>query len=348
MKKTLISFFLSLPLMLSAQVSEFRPGIVAEGVNYVLPRTGVRADITVYKTTYTPGEFARYAERYMHLKGVPAETQTSYSINTINIYQYGEPDTLKYYTIKLKDKSIAPLAQLTPEGFLVAINTNVPVVSPQQPAPIETHHKLDAQRYFTSEILAASSTSKMAELVAQEIMDIRESKNSIRRGQIESMPKDGASLKILLDELDLQETALLQLFVGYTDTVSHTESCSVMPEADIDKAIFFRFSKKLGLLDDDDLAGEPYYISLRDQHTVPLPTEAEMKKRKINGIVYNMPSMANVLIFNAQSTIYDKDLPFPQFGTIDVLAPTLFGKEATTTVTLNPETGSLLKIGKGM
>lgn len=346
MKKTFFSLFLSLPLMLSAQVSEFRPGIVADGVNYVLPRTGVRADVTVYKTIYTPGEYARYADRYMHLKNISAETHTSYSIKSINIYQYGEPDTLKYYTIKLKDKSVAPLAQLTPEGFLVSINTNVPVSSPKQPETIETHNKLDSHQYFTSEILAASSSVKMAELVAQEIMDIRESKNSIRRGQVESMPKDGASLKILLDELDQQETALMQLFVGYTDTISTTESYSVMPEGNLEKVVFFRFSKKLGLLDDDDLAGEPYYITLHDLHTVPLPTEAEAKKRKINGIVYNMPSMANVRIFNTQSAIYDKDLPFPQFGTIDVLAPTLFGKDATTTVTLNPETGALVKVGK--
>ena len=207
MKKTFFSLFLSLPLMLSAQVSEFRPGIVADGVNYVLPRTGVRADVTVYKTIYTPGEYARYADRYMHLKNISAETHTSYSIKSINIYQYGEPDTLKYYTIKLKDKSVAPLAQLTPEGFLVSINTNVPVSSPKQPETIETHNKLDSHQYFTSEILAASSSVKMAELVAQEIMDIRESKNSIRRGQVESMPKDGASLKILLDELDQQAHA---------------------------------------------------------------------------------------------------------------------------------------------
>ena len=347
MKHNILSLLvLSMPLMLNAQVSEFRTGVVADGVNYVLPRTGIRADVSVYKTTFTPGEYARYAERYMHLKDVPAEPRTSYSISSINIYQYGEPDTLKYYTIKLKDKSVAPLAQLTPEGFLVSINTTVDVPTHQQPAVLTTHHKLDGHRYFTSEIMTAASTAKQAELIAQEIMDIRESKNSIRRGQIEAMPKDGASLKILLDELDQQESALMQLFTGYTDTTSVSETYSLMPDADVEKTVFFRFSQKLGLLDHDDLAGEPYYISVHDQHTVPLPTEAEAKKRKINGIVYNMPSMASVRIFTPQSTIYDKDLPFPQFGTVDVLAPTLFGKDATTTVTFNPEVGSLVKIGK--
>ncbi len=345
MKKLFFSL-LCLPLVVMAQVSEFRPGIVADGVNYALPRTGIRADVTVRKSVYTPGDFARYADRYLHIRNVSTEPQTRYSIASINIYQYGEPDTLKYFTVKMKDKTVAPLAQLTPNGLLVAINTQIPVSQPEQAAPIKTNHRLDARSYFTSEILAASSTAKMAELAAQEIMDIRESKNAIRRGQVESMPKDGASLRILLSELDQQENALMQLFVGYTDTITHTESFSIMPETDIEKAVFFRFSSILGLLDDDDVAGAPYYITIRDLHTVPLPTEAEQKKRKIIGIVYNMPSMASVRIYSQRETVYEKDLAFPQFGTIDQLAPALFGKDATTTVTLNPVTGALVQIAK--
>ncbi|MBP5376760.1 MAG: DUF4831 family protein [Bacteroidaceae bacterium] len=332
--------------MVNAQVSEFRPGIVADGVNYALPRTGVRADVTVRKITYTSGEFARYAERYLHMKDVNPEAQTYYEIDRINIYQYGEPDTLKYYTVKLKDKTVAPLVQLTDAGLMVAINTNVPLNTPEVPKPTSTHNQLNGHQYFTSEILAAASSSKMAELVAQEIMDIRESKNSIRRGQVESMPKDGASMRIVLGELDQQEAALLQLFTGWRDTTTTTESYSIMPDGDIQKAVFFRFSTKLGLLDDDDVAGMPYYISIRDQHTVPLPTEAEMKKRRINGIVYNMASVADVKIFSAEATIYDKELPFPQFGTIDVLAPTLFGKDATTSVIFNHATGTIQQINK--
>ena len=315
-------------------------------MNYALPRTGIRADVTVHKITYTPGEFSRYAERYLHMQNVQTEAQTYYEIGSINIYQYGEPDTLKYFTVKLKDKTIAPLLQLTDAGLIVAINTNVPSSTPAVPRPTSTRNQLNGRQYFTSEILAAASSTKMAELVAQEIMDIRESKNAIRRGQVESMPKDGASMRIILGELDQQEAALLQLFTGWRDTTTHTESYSIMPDADIQKTVFFRFSSKLGLLDDDDVAGAPYYISIRDQHSVPLPTEAELKKRKVGGIVYNMPSVANVKIFSAKETIYDRDLPFPQFGTLDVLAPTLFGKDATTSVVFNPATGTIQQINK--
>ena len=340
------SLFLATALTARAQFSEFRPGVIAEGVNYALPRTGIRADVTAQKVVYVPGEFAKYAERYLHVPNVSTEPSTTWQVTSMNVYPYGEPDTLKYFTVKLKDKSVAPMAQLTKTGILVAVNTTTELKDAPQPPTITTHHKLDGKKYFTAEILAAASTSKMAELAAQEIFDIRESKNTIRRGQAESMPKDGASLKIVLDELDEQENALTQLFVGHRDTTICHESYSIVPDGDVDQHVLFRFSQKLGFVDADDLAGEPYYISIRDQHTVPLPTEAEAKKRKINGLAFNMPSIASVRIFNSAATAYDRDIPFGQFGTVDVLSATLFGKDATTSVTFDPTTGALLHLTK--
>lgn len=45
----------------------------------------------------------------------------------------------------------------------------------------------------------------MAELTAREIYNIRDSKNTILRGQAETMPKDGASLQLVIDQLNKQE-----------------------------------------------------------------------------------------------------------------------------------------------
>lgn len=54
----------------------------------------------------------------------------------------------------------------------------------------------------------------MAELVAKEIYNIRESKNALVRGQADNMPKDGAQLKLMLDHLDEQEQAMTEMFSG--------------------------------------------------------------------------------------------------------------------------------------
>lgn len=344
MKKTIIitlASWMSLGALAQTQVAEFNPGVVANGVNYALPKTVLKVDVSAIQAVYTPGEFAKYADRYLHISGVSPESTTTWNVQTLEVYQEGMPDTSKFFTVKLKDKTVAPLVQLTKSGILLAVNTEVKSEERTQPSSRTTNHKLDARQYLTEEILTATSTAKMAELTAQEILDIRESKNSIKRGQVESMPKDGASLKIVLEELNRQEEALTQLFVGYTDTTFITKSFDALPMEDVNNQVLFRFSRKLGFVDADDLAGDPYYLSVKDQHTVMLPNEQEKAKRKIDGLVYNMPSMANVTISTMQSVLFEQKLPFAQLGTIDVLSPTLFNKGATIKLTLQPATGGI-------
>ena len=336
--------FLMLSASAQTQVAEFNPGIAANGVNYALPKTVLKVDVSAIKVVYTPGEFARYADRYLHIGGVSEEPSTAWQTTNLSVYQEGTPDTLKVFTVKLKDKTVAPMAQLTKSGVLVAVNTTADVEEHAIPEPRTVGHKANARQYLTEDILTATSTAKMAELTAQEILDIRESKNAIKRGQVESMPKDGASLKIVLDELNAQEEALTQLFVGYADTTFITKTYSLLPAADIDQKVLFRFSQKLGFVDADDLAVEPFYVSLKDLHTVVIPSEKELAKRKIEGLVYNMPSMAKVTISTMRSTLYEKELPFAQFGTIDMLSPTLFNKGVTTKLTLNPATGGIMHL----
>lgn len=334
-------FCMSLAAMAQTQVTEFNPGIAANGVNYALPKTVLKVDASAIKVVYTPGEFAKYAERYLHISGVSSEPSTTWKMKTLNVRQEGVPDTAKIYTVKLKDKTVAPMVQLTSSGILVAVNNHVDLPEQEFPETRTTNHKMDARQYLTEDILSATSTSKMAELTAQEILDIRESKNAIKRGQVESMPQDGASLKIVLDELNRQEEALTQLFIGYTDTTFTAKTYTMMPMEDLDELVLFRFSRKLGFVEADDLAGDPYYLSVKDKHTVVLPDEKEMAKRKIDGLVYNMPSMANVTISTMHGKVYEQELPFAQFGTIDMLSPTLFNKGATTKLTLHPATGGL-------
>lgn len=332
---------MSLAAMAQTQVTEFNPGIAANGVNYALPKTVLKLDASAIKVVYTPGEFAKYAERYLHISGVSSEPSTTWKMTTLNVRQEGVPDTTKIYTVKLKDKTVAPMVQLTPSGVLVAVNNHVDLPEEEFPETRTTNHKMDARQYLTEDILSATSTSKMAELTAQEILDIRESKNAIKRGQVEAMPQDGASLKIVLDELNRQEEALTQLFTGYTDTTFTAKTFAVMPVGDLDEQVLFRFSRKLGFVEADDLAGDPYYLSVKDKHTVVLPDAKEAAKRKIEGLVYNMPSMANVTISTMQGKVYEQELPFAQFGTIEMLSPTLFNKGATTKLTLHPATGGI-------
>lgn len=146
---------------------------------------------------------------------------------------------------------------------------------------------------MTEEILSAGSTAKMAELTAKEIYNIRESKNLILRGQADTMPKDGASLKLIMDNLDKQEKALTDMFTGKEVTEDKLFTAVILPDKEVTNDVVLRFSKKLGILSSDNLAGEPIYIKVESptpiQTTVVTEEDSKKKKKAPKGILYNIP-----------------------------------------------------------
>ena len=75
--------------------STYLPGITPEGAIYLLPKTGIKITVLVEKTTYTPGELCKYAERYLRIKDASPTPSVSYRI--INIHQdaFAVADTSK-------------------------------------------------------------------------------------------------------------------------------------------------------------------------------------------------------------------------------------------------------------
>ena len=206
--------------------------------------------------------------------------------------------------------------------------------------------RIDPRSFMTEEILIAGSTAKMAELVAKEIYNIRESKNSLTRGQADYMPKDGAALKLMLDNLDEQEQAMMQMFAGTTDRTEKSFTIRIKPEAGMKEKVAFRFSKKLGMLDADNLSGEPYYISIINQETLPPVDPKGKEKKKMDGVIYNIPGKAQVTVFTPNKRYFDGELPVTQFGTTECLVDNLFNKKVNTRVIFNPNTGGIVKIDK--
>lgn len=348
MKTGLFAFALLLSLSASAQtrVSGYAPGQNEEGVTYFLPQTTLSITVVAEKTVFTPGDFCRYAEKYLRLTGVSAQAYEQWKIKEIKVVPVGTPDKDQAYTIELKDKTVAPLVELTPDGILKAINTHNTLAegSGEEPASETPQAPVNPRDYMTEEILMAGSTAKMAELTAKEIYNIRESKNSLTRGQADYMPTDGESLKIMLANLNRQETALLQLFEGTTVTETKKFNLTLLPTGNIDKEVLFRFSKRLGVVGANNLAGEPVYVSLENRNTVPMASPEEKAKKKLEGVVYNVPGKAHVMVFQGKEKYYEGELPFAQFGNREILSKKLFDKKTTTQVMFDPTTGGVLKI----
>ena len=351
MKKT--SFILSityclLSISLSAtaqtEVEPFVPGSTLEGICYYLPRTAFRVTVIAEKTTIRPGDFYKYADRYMRLQNVPTEESVQWELKSIKLEPYGKPDKNKAYSIKLKSKTVAPLVGLSRDGILLSINTDAQETHlPDLPKPEKGQAPENPRTYMTQEILAAGSTAKMAELCAQEIYDIRDSKNALIRGEADNTPKDGAQLKLMLDQLDKQASVLESLFSGTTQTDTEVFSFFYDPQKETERDILFRFSKKLGVLDSDNLAGEPVTVSLKVLETIPtaVPSEEAAKKRAKmeHGVYYNVPARTKINISYDGQEYVNLETPMAQFGIVEILANTLFDKKTSTQVTFFQATG---------
>lgn len=326
-------------------LSDYRPGVTSEGAVYFLPKTAIRVSVLIEKSTYTPGDFSNYAMRYLRLKDVALEPSTIYRVVAVSQSPYALPDTTKAYAVKFNAKTVAANLALSDDGILQAINTKPKAQEQPQSFQAAPKQKKENPRQFMSEdILAAGSTAKMAELTAREIYDLRENKNLLIKGQADFMPHDGAQMKLMLERLDQQDKALTSLFSGTTVKDTTETILTIIPDGNINKQVLFRLSQRRGLVDADDLSGEPYYVTVEDLKTVP-PVNQEMaakkKKQPESGIYVNVAGRMRSTIFKGKQNFSVKDFPAGQFGNVELLSGELFNKHYSTRLWLNPLTGAV-------
>ena len=195
MKKLLLSLLMILPSFLYAQD-------IMEGTTYYLPKTVLKINMLIERTSVTPGELHLYAERYLKKKDVASEASDNYRIVKMSIYSESIPDTAKQFTARVDQKHSINSIKLNSDGIILAVNTDAkqptarePFIPAPKPAPLNPHD------YMNQDILASGSMAKMAELTAQEIIDIRESRSQLSKGQADFMPQDGAQMSLMLKNL---------------------------------------------------------------------------------------------------------------------------------------------------
>ena len=344
----LLTNLLTLSLINAQTASSFyQPGVTTEGAVYFLPKTAIKITVQVEKTSYTPGDFARYAERYLRINNVSLTPSVSYRITSIRQEAVAVADTAKRYAVEFNAKTSATNVNLSDDGILLSINaepkkatTTKAFVAAPRPANI------NPRQYMSEEILAAGSTAKMAELTAQDIYEIRESRNLLVRGQADNMPKDGEQLRLMLNQLDLQNQSLTSLFTGVTVNDTTEQVFTIIPDKEIAHDILFRFSEKSGLVDKDDLSGTPYYINVEDLKTVPSPEPVDPKKKlkQVPGIYVNIPGKMRATISNMKEPVLSTEFLAGQFGNVELLSDALFNKRYTTHLWLHPLSGAVDKL----
>lgn len=344
MKKIISLFAIGLAMFQSALAQE----PVNEGAPYYLPKTAFKFRILVQKTTFTPGEYAEYASRYLKQSDAVLEPKTSYKIIDLKMLPVGVPDALKHFTAKAGMKYNIQKIHVNENGVLLSVNTD-PAPNKEEPlfVPARKPAILNPRDYMSEDILAAGSKAKMAQLCAEEIYTIRTSRNDLTRGTAETMPKDGEQLKLMLASLNTQEKALRQLFEGVTEVDTTEHVITVVADAPTTGQLAFRFSEKFGITAIDDFSGSPYYISVTDLHQTPEDTRTEKEKiiqKDDPGLFINVPGKAHIVLFNANKTVKEMDVFYPQFGRVEALAASLFSKKVYTSFQLNQVTGTTMHL----
>ncbi|MDK2851762.1 MAG: hypothetical protein PWQ38_27 [Proteiniphilum sp.] len=322
------------------------------GVVYTLPKSSFEITLLVKKSNYRRGDFYTYAKAYLGINDPITEDRTLYTLEDLAVVNRGIADKDQSYMIEFRDKTLEPYLTLREDGVILAVNSEGEIREGNDiELPASESVDLNPRRYFTQETLMAGSTAKQAELVARQILDLRRSRTDILTGEAESMPPDGTAYKVVMDQIDLQEKALTGLFTGTTAVEYLKVSYEVIPDTgNIDRRVVARFSKLLGPVDADNLAGEPIYFSLRNKTPRVEMNLSEREQKKLeeklsSGLVYNIPGKADLTIEFRHETLLEKEVDVVQYGSKEVLAKRMFGNmKQPIKVIFYPELGAIKQI----
>lgn len=322
------------------------------GVVYSLPVTSFEVTLTIKKSTYQRGDFYTFAQRYLAIDNPVIENRVVYSLEDINVVNRGIPDKNNSYMVAFRPKSVEPFVFLREDGLIVSINAEPESeVRAELIIPAGVSGSENPRRYLSQETLMAGSTAKQAELVARQIFDLRRSRSDILSGEAESMPPDGNAYNVVMSEIDRQEKALTELFAGSLETEYFTKTVVVVPEQNnIDRQVIARFSEKLGVVDVDNLAGEPIYLSLTNKTPkVDMQLSAKelqrLESKLSEGIVYNIPAKADLVIEFKNRVAKNMEVDVVQFGTKDVLVRRMFdNNKQPIKVFFYPELGAVKQV----
>lgn len=320
------------------------------GLIYSLPKTHLNIEVEAVKTTKKAGPFFKYAKKYLGATNIVTADAQSWDIKNVAISTFGVADKDEEYLMQFK-AGAAPYMILDSEGLPLAINAEVtPQSTSHRQNQIAEPTPLDGNtlNVFSEDMIAGESTMKRAEAAAAKIFELRETRNDLVSGNADQMPPDGESLKLMLDELNRQESILTAMFVGVTTTETVVSRFDYVPTADVTNEVIFRISDYNGVVDASDLSGEPVYLTIATtvKGELPVNEKGEVKEAPKGAVMYCIPGKANVALNYNGKRIAIKDVEVAQFGVKFGLNPKLFiDKKAPAYVIYNPDTGALLKMG---
>lgn len=324
------------------------------GLIYNLPRTVFDITIEAEKTLKQPGEYFKYAKKYLDAENPISEVSQSWKVKSITITSRGVADSNERYLMQFK-KGTSPFIIVNEENMPLAINTDkipevevveLPRSAAASPTPLETDA---AQQVISQEMLQSQSSAKRAEIAAQQIYALRQSRTDLITGQAEQMPPDGQAMQLVLDNIGAQEAALTAMFIGTTQQSTEVKTFSIVPDSVSTNQIVARLSVIDGIVASDDLSGDPIYVSVDIIEKGELPVNEKTgltKQFPKGGVAYRIPGKATVAVEYNGNVVANQDFEVAQAGIVFGLDPTMFtDKKAPAYLIFEPATGGIKELG---
>lgn len=320
------------------------------GLVYSLPTTALEVEVTARHQVGKKGPYYLYAKKSIGTDKAVAEDFEKWEITEVKVRPYGVSDSETQYFMQLRPGAMTSIT-VDADGMLLAINKEVgaQAVEIESAAPPKVNWPTGNEYldFVDEDFVASKSSAKQAQLLAESLMEVRESKLALTRGTADAMPADGKQMELMLASLGEQEAALNAAFTGSVTTEFVTRRFSYTPSGDA-KEILFRMSDFAGFVDSDDLSGDPVYIQIETLNEASLPVDAkgETKKLPKNAVIYNIPGSAQVSISSLGKILFQKEFQMAQMGMTFGLDPSLFtDKKEPSYAVFDPVTGALLEIG---
>ncbi|MCH5239020.1 MAG: DUF4831 family protein [Muribaculaceae bacterium] len=343
---------LSVQLMATAQQTKL---LTAEkhneyGLVYTLPQTALEIQVVAVKEKEVAGPFSKYAKMFTSATDVISKDSEKWSIESVNVVPYGVADDSNRYLMQLKAGSTT-FIQVAEDGMLLAINKEVdfPEERDIEVVAIEGNPTTGKEylEFVNEDFVSAISSYKKAQILAEEIMEIRDAKISLTRGTAETMPTDGKQLELMLQSLAQQEKALTNAFTGNSWKERVVKTFTILPDEEGDFVVC-RLDANSGLMGEGS-KGQPLLLSVNVTDEAALPVDAKGEEKKIpkDAVIYRIPSTVEISInLGGKNQLFKKEIQMGQFGMLFGLNPSIFtDKKEPSYAIFNPTTGAVEEIG---
>jgi len=308
---------------------------------YSLPQTVIEVTLDIEKTSYLPGPYRKFTEKYLGISSYINEEKTRWKISDIRLSESLEPDPQKYYSVNLIRGTFQSDAYFSmtsnglvidPMGFISSRATLSNQLTDESNRIVEIamkkNHAEKTDTLFKTVITDSSfvkipilrkqkdakTIEQKAEEAANLIIKIRKRRLKLVTGEYNVFP-EGRALEAAIEELDRTEKEYLALFTGKVITEQFTRSFLIVPDGFSQQFEFAKFSENSGLQSIDSVEGQSLSIEINPVGGFPFGIYGEEVIPK-NTLLYRVPSTCVVRISEGLNLLYDGRISLFQSGSV--------------------------------